>query len=94
GTNGKLDEVPVEDILRFEGELLDHLRRNTKILETLRDTNVLDNDTVADLDKEVDAFKLGFQTGEGKPLIAPGSEHFDQIAPEDIAQEQIVRQKR
>ncbi|TAM67599.1 MAG: F0F1 ATP synthase subunit alpha [Microbacteriaceae bacterium] len=94
GTNGKLDEVPVEDILRFESELLDHLRRSTKILDTLRDTNVLDNDTVAELDKEVDAFKLGFQTGEGKPLIAPGSEHFDEIAPEDIAQEQIVRQKR
>ncbi|WP_308468251.1 F0F1 ATP synthase subunit alpha [Rathayibacter soli] len=94
GTNGKLDEVPVEDILRFESELLDHLRRNTKILDTLRDTNVLDNDTVAALDKEVDAFKLEFQTGEGKPLIAPGSEHFEEIAPEDIAQEQIVRQKR
>ena len=26
GTNGKLDEVPVEDVLRFERELLDHLR--------------------------------------------------------------------
>src|SRR5438270_2282601 len=28
GTNGKLDEVAVEDVLRFESELLDHLRRN------------------------------------------------------------------
>ena len=26
GTNGKLDEVPVEDVLRFERELLDYLR--------------------------------------------------------------------
>src|SRR5213078_1998469 len=38
GTNGKLDEVPVPDILRFERELLDYLGRNTKVLTTLRDT--------------------------------------------------------
>jgi F-type H+-transporting ATPase subunit alpha len=94
GTNGKLDEVPVEDILRFEGELLDHLRRNTKVLDTLRESNKLDDDTVATLDKEVDAFKLEFRTGEGKPLIAPGSEHFEEIAPEDIAQEQIRKGRR
>jgi F-type H+-transporting ATPase subunit alpha len=94
GTNGKLDEVPVEDILRFESELLDHLRRNTKVLETLRETNKLDDDTKATLDKEVDAFKLEFRTGEGKPLIEAGSEHFDEIAPVDIAQEQIRKGRR
>jgi F-type H+-transporting ATPase subunit alpha len=94
GTNGKLDDVPVEDILRFEGELLDHLRRNTSVLDTLRETNVLDDATVETLGKEVDAFKLEFRTGDGKPLNGPGTEHFEEIAPEDIAQEQIVRQKR
>lgn len=41
GTNGKLDEVPVPDVLRFERELLDYLGRNTQVLSTLRDTNVL-----------------------------------------------------
>ncbi|GAA3747735.1 F0F1 ATP synthase subunit alpha [Leifsonia bigeumensis] len=94
GTNGKLDEVPVEDILRFERELLDYLGRNTKVLETLRDTNVLDDKTVDALDKAVDKFKLEFQTGEGKPLISAGHEEFEEIAPEDIAQEQIVVKKR
>jgi F-type H+-transporting ATPase subunit alpha len=94
GTNGKLDDVPVEDILRFEGELLEHLRRNTSVLDTLRETNVLDDATVETLGQEVDAFKLEFRTGDGKPLNGPGTEHFDEIAPEDIAQEQIVRQKR
>jgi len=29
GTNGHLDEVPVPDVLRFEQEFLDHLRRKT-----------------------------------------------------------------
>ncbi len=94
GTNGKLDEVPVEDILRFERELLDYLGRNTKVLDTLRDTNVLDDDTVKTLDTHVDKFKLEFQTGEGKPLISAGKEEFEEIAPEDIAQEQIVKGRR
>ncbi len=94
GTNGKLDEVPVEDILRFERELLDYLGRHTKILDTLRETNVLDDKTVENLDKAIDKFKLDFQTGEGKPLISAGKEEFEEIAPEDIAQEQIVKGRR
>ncbi len=94
GTNGKLDEVPVPDILRFEAELHDYLARNTTVLDTLRDTNVLDDDTVGELDKAVDAFKLEFQTGEGKPLNGPGSEQFVEMPEEEIEQEQIVRQKR
>ncbi|MCU1513660.1 MAG: synthase subunit alpha [Microbacteriaceae bacterium] len=94
GTNGKLDEVPVEDILRFESELHDYLARNTKVLDTLRDTNVLDDDTAAALDAAVDSFKLEFQTGEGKPLASVGSEKFQAAEPEDINQEKIVKQKR
>src|SRR5687767_11663493 len=58
GTNGKLDEVPVEDILRFEREFLDYLGRNTEVLSTLRDTNVLSDETVAALESGVDNFKL------------------------------------
>jgi F-type H+-transporting ATPase subunit alpha len=92
GTNGKLDEVPVSDVLRFESELLDYLARNTEILTTLRDTNVLDDDTAAALDAAVDAFSLQFVTGDGKTLA--GTEQFDEVEPEDITQEQIVKQKR
>ena len=47
-----------------------------------------------ELDKQVDAFKLEFQTGEGKPLISAGREEFEEIAPEDITQEQIVKGRR
>lgn len=94
GTNGKLDEVPVEDILRFERELLDYLGRNTEVLNTLRATNVLDDATVAELTAAVDTFKLEFQTGEGKPLASVGSEKFDAIAAEDVNQEKIVKGRR
>lgn len=94
GTNGKLDEVPVEDILRFESELLDHLRRNSDVLDVLRDTNVLSDETVEKLEAEVDKFKLEFQTGEGKPLASVGSEKFEASAEEDVNQERIVKAKR
>ncbi len=94
GTNGKLDEVPVEDILRFESELHDYLARNTKVLDTLRETNVLDDDTTTALGEAVDKFKLEFQTGEGKPLLSAGTEVFEEIEPEDIEQEKIVKGKR
>jgi len=94
GTNGKLDEVPVEDILRFESELHDYLARNTKVLDTLRDTNVLDDDTTTALSDGVDKFKLEFQTGDGKSLNSVGSEVFEEMAEDDIEQEKIVKVKR
>ena len=94
GTNGKLDEVPVEDILRFESELHDYLARNTEVLNTLRDTNVLDDKTTADLEAAVDKFKLEFQTGDGRALDSVGSEQFEAAEPEEVHQEQIVKKKR
>jgi F-type H+/Na+-transporting ATPase subunit alpha len=91
GTNGKLDEVPVPDVLRFESELLEHLRRNSDVLTTLRETNQLSDETVATMDREIDAFKKGFQTSDGKTL---GSEQFDAADAEDVDQEQIVKGRR
>ena len=92
GTNGKLDEVPVEDVLRFEAGLLDHLRRNTKVLDVIRETNNLGDDTVAELEKAVVEFKKGFQTKAGESLasvVAPAP-----LAEAEVSQEQIVKQKR
>jgi F-type H+-transporting ATPase subunit alpha len=94
GTNGKLDTIAVADVLKFEAELLDHLRRNTKILDTLRTTNVLDDDTKAELEKEVDKFVIAFQSSGAAGLGEPGSEEFDAIESADINQEKIVKRKR
>ncbi len=94
GTNGKLDTIAVADVLKFEAELLDHLRRNTKILDTLRKTNVLDDDTKAELEKEVDKFVVAFQASGAEGLGQPGSEEFDAMEAEDINQEKIVKRKR
>jgi F-type H+-transporting ATPase subunit alpha len=94
GTNGKLDEVPVEDILRFERELLDFLARTTTVLTRLRETNVLDDVTATDLGAGIEAFKLEFQTGEGKALASVGREEFVAIPVEDVNQEKIVKGRR
>jgi F-type H+-transporting ATPase subunit alpha len=94
GTNGKLDDVPVEDILRFEHELLDHLRRHTDVLEVLRETNQLSDETVGKLESEVEKFKLEFETGDGKTLGSVGKESFEAINPEDVNQEKIVKARR
>jgi F-type H+-transporting ATPase subunit alpha len=91
GTSGKLDEVPVEDILRFEAELLEHLRRNTSILTTIRETNKLEDDTVAELEKEVTKFKKSFATKAGAPLSSNTTEVLEE---EDVNQEKIVKQKK
>src|SRR5690606_1580382 len=46
GTNGHLDEVPLEDVRRFETEFLDYVGRNYKgIYDTIRETKALSDDT-------------------------------------------------
>ena len=94
GTNGKLDTIAVEDVLRFERDLLDYLKRNTTILTTLRDTNVLDDATVAELEKVTDAFILEFQGGKGQAINKPGHEEVASAHEEDVNQEQIVKGRR
>ena len=92
GTTGKLDEVPVEDVLRFESELLEYLRRNTKILTTIRETNNLEGDTIAELEKAVAKFKKSFATKGGAPLASAGDATV--LDEDEVSQEKIVKQKK
>jgi len=92
GIQGLMDEVPVDDVLRFERELLDHLRHHGDVLRNIRETKNFDDDTAAALRDQIAEFKKGFQTSEGK-LLAGREEHVA-LEDEDVTQEQIVRQKR
>ena len=92
GINGKFDEVPVDDVLRFEQELLDHLRRNGNVLTNIRESKVFDDDTAAALSEEIDRFKKEFQTSDGKLLA--GREEYQPTDANDVGQEQIAKQKR
>jgi F-type H+-transporting ATPase subunit alpha len=90
GTKGHLDDVPVVDILRFEREFLDYLGRNSEALNTLRETNVLDDAILADIEAKIAAFKLEFRTSAGQAL----HEQFDELPEEEIKQEQLVVSKK
>ena len=93
GTKGKLDTLEVTDVLRFEKELLEHLRRNTKILDTLRETNVLDDKTEGELESAVDKFITAFQGGKSGGVKA-GKEEFDAMADADVEQAKIVKPRK
>jgi F-type H+-transporting ATPase subunit alpha len=93
GTSGLLDDVPVEDVRRFEREMIEHLRRNTQILDTIRETKQLDDDTEAALKDALTEFKRNF-VGGGSSGVQPGHESAEAMDAEDVNQERIVRQKR
>ncbi|WP_262852390.1 F0F1 ATP synthase subunit alpha [Mumia quercus] len=94
GTTGKLDPVPVEDVSRFESEFLDYLRRSESgILDTIRETGKFDDDSASSLESAYESFADQFETSDGRS-IKPGKEEHEALADEDVAQEQIVAQKR
>ncbi|QAY63270.1 F0F1 ATP synthase subunit alpha [Xylanimonas allomyrinae] len=90
GTKGRLDDVPVEDIKRFEAELLDHLRRTGNVLTTIATSGKLEDDTESALSAAVEDFRRGFLKGDGTPLVGADSDDLDVT----IEQEQIVTGKK
>ncbi|WP_166849658.1 F0F1 ATP synthase subunit alpha [Isoptericola sp. BMS4] len=90
GTKGKLDDVPVADVKRFEAEMLDHLRRKTQVFDTIVSTGKLESDTEDELAKAVEDFRNGFLKGDGSPLVGGAAEG----EAADVEQEQLVVQKK
>ncbi len=90
GTKGKLDDVPVEDVRRFEAELLEHLRRKTDVLSSIASSGKLDDATEEALGAAVDEVRNGFLLADGSPLVGGA----DAAADVEVEQEQIVKQKR
>ncbi len=89
GTKGKLDDVPIDDVKRFESELLDHLRRNTKVLTTIAETGKLEEETEQALAAAVEDFRNGFVKSDSTPLVGGAVE-----GEADVEQEQLVVQKK
>ncbi len=75
GANGYLDDVPVEDVSRFETDFLDYLRRShAGILQTIRESLALTEDTVTALKDAIGEFRKGFETSSGELLTAEDEE--------------------
>src|SRR5436853_6550703 len=67
GTTGKVDDIPIADIRRFEREFLDYLRHSHKDTLTAIAGGTWDDDVTGQLDAAFDDFLQIFR-GEGKEL--------------------------
>jgi F-type H+-transporting ATPase subunit alpha len=93
GTTGELDEVPIEDIRRFEAEFLDYLKRNEPgVLDTIRETGKFEDDTATKLKDAIKEFKKGFETTSHGLLIQ--EETVEAIDEGDVEQEKITRVRK
>ena len=94
GTTGRLDRVPTQDVLRFEREFLDYLKRSHEgLLAGIRESQKFEDDTASALEDAFNSFTDQFETSEGGSIKA-GHEEHEALADEDVEQEQIVKQKR
>ena len=92
GTTGRLDRVPVEDVLRFEQEFIDYLQRSHDgILAGIRETTKFEDED--GLAAAYDSFLDQFETSEGGSIKA-GKEEAEALEDDELGQEQIVKQKR
>ena len=86
GTGGHVDSVPVEDVRRFETELLDHIRGSEeKILEEIRTSLKLSEENENALTEVINHFKKGFAaTGGGSVVPDEHAEPKDADAKESV----------
>jgi F-type H+-transporting ATPase subunit alpha len=88
GTEGFLDDVPVEDIRRFENEFEDELARsNPGIYATIRETGALDDDTIVALKDAIERFRGTFEKSDGSLLVTdePATPlDADEVTPEGV----------
>jgi len=90
GTEGYLDDVPVEDVGRFEQEFLDFVQRQQGgIYDSIRETRDLTDDTASALKEAVDEFRKGFEVSTGGLLVQ--DEPVEPADEEDVDQETVSR---
>ena len=88
GTHGKLDDLELTDVLRFENAMLDYIAHNTDILDTIRNTGDFTSETEEKLEKAIEEFRETFIKGDGQPLVAKDDSEQNHI---EVEQEKIVR---
>jgi F-type H+-transporting ATPase subunit alpha len=92
GTEGHLDSVPVEDVSRFESELLDHVRASEgDILNQIRETGKLGDELSEKLVDVINQFKKGFAASDGSSVVP--DEHVPALNEEDLAKESVKVRK-
>jgi F-type H+/Na+-transporting ATPase subunit alpha len=69
GVNGYLDPIPVAQVPRFQEELREHLRAEGSILEDIRKTGDLSDETEELLEAELKKFQQSFNVEEEAALV-------------------------
>lgn len=60
-TNGYMDEIPVDDVKRFEEEMLDYIHSNySQVPETIKETEELEEDIEEELAEAIEDFQESF----------------------------------
>jgi F-type H+-transporting ATPase subunit alpha len=90
GTSGYLDDVPVEDIGRFESEFLADLgREQAGIYDTIRETGQFSDDTETALKDAIEQFRRGFHVTGGAMLVTEETE--EPLDEDDVTQDTLKR---
>jgi len=91
GTTGQLDDVPTDDIGRFEAEFLDYLRRDhAGLLTAIRETKDLSDDNINALKDAIDRFRRTFEVTGGQLLVSD-EEHVEALGEDEHGQEAVAR---
>jgi F-type H+/Na+-transporting ATPase subunit alpha len=69
GINGWLDKIPVGQVPRYHDELREHLRTEGTVLQTIRESGDLAEETEQKLVKELEHFQGVFSIAEEKGLV-------------------------
>lgn len=92
GTEGHLDSVPVEDVGRFESELLDHIRASeSDILNGIRDSKKLSEEASEKLVEVISQFKKGFAATDGSSVVP--DEHVEALDEDELGKEAVQVRK-
>ena len=85
GTTGKLDDIAVADIRRFESELLDFIGRERKeIFTVISETKQLEDDTVAKMEEAVASFKKQFKSSVASAVNEAAAEALEGDGAEQV----------
>jgi len=93
GTQGYLDDVQVDDVARFEAELLEHIDANhPEIRDHIREQGDLPEDVEEKLTGAIKDFRRRFRPSEGAPPLREAQ--AEAMEEEEIEQEGVKRYRR
>jgi F-type H+-transporting ATPase subunit alpha len=94
GTNGHLDDIHVDDVRKFEQELLDYVAQHHQgVYDAITDSGQLSEDSISSLEDAVKEVKKSFETAEGGH-VKPGHEESDAMDVDEEGQEKVTKYKK